>query len=190
VRLSWPTALLRRGSCRCGWSCAYSRWRARFMTCRAGGEVEEVGRRLQAGDLQWRPGPALTLTAEGTKLSWAGTGGWRPKERGETRQATWAKGPRGKASSDSAHPQSTPPAAQRTFVEADPERKTHVTRGKTKRRVSPSRVDRGIANVPPWKLTVGTSSRERLWVISSVCQPRTSANSTTGPPALFCCFST
>ena len=59
------------------------------MTCRAGGEVEEVGRRLQAGDLQWRPGPALTLTAEGTKLSWAGTGGWRPKERGETRQATW-----------------------------------------------------------------------------------------------------
>src|SRR5664280_1371907 len=43
------------------------------MTCRAVGEVEEVGRRLQAGDLQWRPGPALTLTAEGTKLSWAGT---------------------------------------------------------------------------------------------------------------------
>src|SRR5450759_5063098 len=44
------------------------------MTCRAVGEVEEVGRRLQAGDPQWRPGPALTLTAEGTKLSWAGTG--------------------------------------------------------------------------------------------------------------------
>ena len=35
------------------------------MTCRAVGEAEEVGRRLQAGDLQCRPGPALTLTAEG-----------------------------------------------------------------------------------------------------------------------------
>jgi hypothetical protein len=46
------------------------------MTCRAVGEVEELGRRLQAGDLQWRPGPALTRPSppRGTKLSWAGTG--------------------------------------------------------------------------------------------------------------------
>jgi hypothetical protein len=80
------------------------------MTCRAVGEVEKVGRRLQAGDLQWRPGPALTLTAEGDEavvgLDWQ----VRPKGRGETRQA-WAMGPRGTASSGSAHPQSTPPAA-------------------------------------------------------------------------------
>jgi hypothetical protein len=81
------------------------------MTCRAVGEVEEVGRRLQAGDLQWRPVPALTLTADGdgAVMGWE----WqvRPKERGETRRATWAKGPRGTASSGSAHPQSTSPAA-------------------------------------------------------------------------------
>ena len=53
----------------------------------------------------------LTLAAEGddTVLGWD----WqvRPKERGETRQATWAKGPRGTASSGSAHPQSASPAA-------------------------------------------------------------------------------
>jgi len=63
---------------------------ARSMTCRAVGEVEKVGRGLKAGDLQWRPGPALTLTAEWDEavvgLDWP----VRLKERGETRQATWA----------------------------------------------------------------------------------------------------
>src|ERR1035437_2566239 len=77
------------------------------MTCLAVGEVEEVGRRLQAGDPQWRPGPALTLTAEGDEAVMGWDWQVRPKERGETRQATWAKGPRGTASSGSAHPQST-----------------------------------------------------------------------------------
>src|SRR5450631_4727921 len=81
------------------------------MTCRAVGEVEEVGRRLQAGDLQWRPGPALTLTVEGDEAVMGWDRQVRPKARGETRQATWAMGPRGTASSGSAYPQSTPPAA-------------------------------------------------------------------------------
>ena len=68
------------------------------------------GCRLQAGDLQWRPGPALTLTAEGDEAVMGWDWQVRPKERGETRQA-WAMGPRGTSSSGSAHPQSTPPAA-------------------------------------------------------------------------------
>ena len=51
------------------------------MTCRAGGEVEEVGRRLQAGDLQWSPGPALTLTVDGDEavMGWD----WRVAPEGE-----------------------------------------------------------------------------------------------------------
>jgi len=55
--------------------------------------------------------PALTVIAEGDEavrgLDWQ----VRPKEGGETRQATWAKGRRGTVSSGSAHPPSNPPAA-------------------------------------------------------------------------------
>ena len=40
-------------------------------------------------------GPALTLTAEGDEAVMGRDWQVRPKERGETRHATWAKGPRG-----------------------------------------------------------------------------------------------
>jgi hypothetical protein len=81
------------------------------MTCRAVGEFEEVGRRLQAGDLQWRFGPALTLTAEGDEAVMGWDWQVRQKERSETRQTTWAKGPRGTASFGSADHRSTSPVA-------------------------------------------------------------------------------
>jgi hypothetical protein len=83
-------------------------WRL-FSMKRTGDDLS--GCRLQAGDLQRRPGPATTLTAEGGEAVMGWDWQVRPKERGETRQATWAKGRRGTASSGSAHPQSIPPAA-------------------------------------------------------------------------------